>query len=188
MPQHQKPEVLLTKEELAKLLTMLDKSQELGMGTQMLSIDYATGPRKVLIKRNEGKGFVVTASAGRHEGVRSYEYRDLEDLKGAHAGIDVLLYDDGTYFIEANGSYTDEQRANVFLCLRCMPDLHTPGGFTCIGGADQRGGNNWRADLMDVPTEDTDCTTVYDGESRNAAIAELWARRQQAYVGQGVRV
>lgn len=89
--------------------------------------------------------------------------------------------DDGEFYIVLNSNFPPE-KANAFLQRRCAYGLTTPGGYECVGGADQRPNGKWRADVSAPYDEETgsDVTPLGEFDAQQQAIDALWEGRHQA--------
>lgn len=91
----------------------------------------------------------------------------------------IIIRDDGEFYIDLNGNYTQGNEPG-FLNRRCT--MHD--GHDCIGGFDQSVvDGTWRADVTAIldPETDTDITVLAAGVTRQEAITALWSKRHTAY-------
>lgn len=95
---------------------------------------------------------------------------------------DLVILDDGEFFIDLNCNYK-ASNAPGFLERRCAYSATAPGGFECVGGFDKAPDGTWRAYVNAPydPETDGDCRRVIEGASRMDAIAALWRERHNAY-------
>lgn len=94
---------------------------------------------------------------------------------------ELLLLDDGEYYIEHNCNYPLES-GNGFLHRRCAFGLTTPGGYEVIGEYSQTVAGVWSVHIakdLDVET-DSDALSLGSFANRLDAITTLWQRRKEA--------
>lgn len=92
-----------------------------------------------------------------------------------------IFIDDGTYYIQGNIN-GDRVDTNGFLHRRCPVSMTTPGGYDCPGGYQRDVHGKWVADI-NIDWDDqsqSDCKSVGTFNTRNEAIAALWAHRHEA--------
>lgn len=96
----------------------------------------------------------------------------------------MILLDDGSYYIELNVN-AEPHNAPGFLQRRCAVDLHTPGGYECLGSFQCTPRGAWRANVNAPYDEEADSDTRDLGQfsERMDAILALWAARHEALKG-----
>lgn len=169
------PEILLTRDEASRARAVIDKAAQVGAGAMVLRLHPADAKRAVTVTAEEdGAVQVVVTCAGQQYAAR---YASLAQCVHVHGHPAAMLFDDGEFFITAL-----PHGAGGLLNKRLPVGVDRHGNSSACVGQFQRGfGECWRASIHSTPDEDSDCIMVYDGQDHTACVAELWARRHQAF-------
>ena len=98
-----------------------------------------------------------------------------------HAAGDVVLLDDGEFYVELSGNHVAVLAAG-FLQHRCYVGVTTPDGYECVGSFDRDSDGKWsaRIDMPYDPRTNSDSRVVAKGVGWLDAIVALWMARREA--------
>lgn len=92
----------------------------------------------------------------------------------------IILFDDGTYYIEHNVNYPITQ-GNGFLLRRCAITVTTPGGYECVGIYERTVTGKWKVSIDAPDTAESDSVELGRFADRLDAISVLWKHRHEAF-------